>query len=207
MATSTTATDTEISAVNSILGAIGQSPITNLNLTGNPNPEVSFIYNILTEINKDVQNEGWHFNSEQHVKVSPDATTKHITLPSNVLRYTLHEGLQNKNMDLVVRDGKLYDLVDHTFEFDNDIYLDVVTHYKFEDLPNSFQRYITYRSAVRAASQLVSNPNLVQLLAQDEAKSRAVCLDYECDMANPSYLGHPHDSFYRSYKPYQVLRR
>ena len=59
MATSTIDTDTELSAVNSILGSIGQSPITELNFE---NPEVSFIYNILTEVNKDVQNEGWHFN-------------------------------------------------------------------------------------------------------------------------------------------------
>ena len=44
----TTDTDTELSAVNSILGAIGQSPITTLNYE---NPEVSFIYNILTEVN------------------------------------------------------------------------------------------------------------------------------------------------------------
>ncbi len=207
MATSTTDTDTEISAVNSILGAIGQSPITNLSLSGNPNPEVSFIYNILTEINKDVQNEGWHFNTERHVKVTPDATTKQITLPAKTLRYDLNAGDIDKTMDLVVRDGKLYDLVDHTNEFDNDVYLDVVSLYAFEDLPNVFQRYITYRAAVRAASQLVSNPQLVQLLAQDEAKSRAACIEYECDMANPSYFGRPHESRYSSYKPYQVLRR
>tara|TARA_B100000029_G_scaffold30142_1_gene28892 strand:+ start:2737 stop:3360 length:624 start_codon:yes stop_codon:yes gene_type:complete len=207
MATSTTDTDTEISAVNSILGAIGQSPITNLSLSGNPNPEVSFIYNILTEINKDVQNEGWHFNTERHVKTSPDPATKQITLPPKTLRYDLNDGDINKNMDLVVRDGKLYDLVDHTDEFDGDVYLDVVSLYKFEDLPNVFQRYITYRSAVRAAAQLVNNPNLVQLLAQDEAKSRAACIEYECDMANPSFFGHPHDSLYRSYRPYQALRR
>ena len=44
--------DTELSAVNSILGAIGQSPVTTLNYE---NPEVGFIYDILTEVNKDVQ--------------------------------------------------------------------------------------------------------------------------------------------------------
>ena len=87
MATSTIDTDTELSAVNSILGAIGQSPVTTLNFT---NPEVSFIYNILTEVNKDVQNEGWHFNSEEHVKLTPDPTTKYVTLPAKTLRYSLN---------------------------------------------------------------------------------------------------------------------
>ena len=37
MATTTIDTETELSAVNSILGAIGQSPVTNLNKT---NPEI-----------------------------------------------------------------------------------------------------------------------------------------------------------------------
>ena len=64
-------TDTELSAVNSILGAIGQSEQTgnSLNFT---NPEVKFIYNILTEVNKDVQNEGWVFNTETNIKKSPN---------------------------------------------------------------------------------------------------------------------------------------
>ena len=62
------ATDTELSAVNSILGSIGQSPITSLT-TGNPfaNPEIALVHNLLMEVTKDVQNEGWHFSKEDHV--------------------------------------------------------------------------------------------------------------------------------------------
>jgi len=221
MATSTIDTDTELSAVNSILGSIGQSPVTSLGnvssttttdssgvtttINSYENPEISFIYNILTEINKDVQNEGWHFNTEYHVEIEPDAN-KNLLLPANTLRYTLHKA-EHKSQDLVVRNGKLYDLVDHTFEFESAVYLDVVTLYSFNDLPNPFQRYITYRAAVRAATQLVSNPSLVQLLAGDEAKSRSACMDYECDTANPSFFGVPHDATYKAYTPYIVLRR
>ena len=199
----TTDTDTELSAVNSILGAIGQSPVTTINYE---NPEISFIYNILTEVNKDVQNEGWHFNTEYHVKVTPDATTKHVVLPNNTLRYDLHEGW-DRNQDVVIRDGRLYDLVDHTDEFTTDLYLDVVTLYKFEDLPNPFQRYITYRAASRAATQLVSNPQLVQLLQQQEALSRSTCVEYECSQADHSYFGFEHQTNYRPYKPSQVIAR
>ena len=116
------ATDTELSAVNSILGSIGQSPITTLNFE---NPEISFIYNILSEVSKDVLNEGWHFNTEEHVKVSPDASG-FITIPTNYLRYDLNDGQADRHMDLVKRDGKLYDLVNHTNVFDHDLELDIV---------------------------------------------------------------------------------
>jgi len=196
MATSTIDTDTELSAVNSILGSIGQSPVTTLNYE---NPEVSYIYNILTEVNKDVQNEGWHFNTEYHIATEPDAN-KHITIPNNAIRYDIHDGLKDKSKDVVMRNGRLYDLVNHTDEFTQ-------TLYTFEDLPNPFQRYITYRAAVRAATQLVSNPQLAQLLKEDEFKSRAACLEYECDKGDPSFFGNPHESSYTSYQPYNALKR
>ena len=65
MASTTIDLDTELSAVNSILGAIGQSPLTTLNFD---NPEIAMIYNLLRDANVDTQAEGWHFNTEKHVK-------------------------------------------------------------------------------------------------------------------------------------------
>ena len=204
MATTTIDLDTELSAVNSILGSIGHSPITSLNFE---NPEISFIYNILNEVNKDVQNEGWHFNTEYHVKLTPEDTTGYLTVPTNALRYDLHDDFVDKRRDVVTRNGRLYDLVNHTDVFTGDMYVDVVTLYPFGDLPNVFQRYITYRAAVKAATQLVSNPNLVQLLTQEEGKSRAICMEYECSKGDHSYFGTPYNSVYNSYKPYHTLRR
>ena len=203
MATSTIDTDTELSAVNSILGSIGQSPITTLNFT---NPEISFIYNILNEVNKDVQNEGWHFNTEYHVKITPDSNG-YLSIPANTLRYDLHDDAYNKTRDVVTRNGRLYDLIDHTDVFTEDLYVDIVTLYTFTNLPNPFQRYITYRCAVRAATQLVSNPNLVALLKEDESKARAVCMEYECSKGDHSFFGLPHESYYKSYQPYDALKR
>ena len=203
MATSTIDTDTELSAVNSILGSIGQSPITTLNYE---NPEVSFIYNLLTEVNKDVQNEGWHFNTEYHIETEPDANG-YLTVPNNALRYDINDGLKDRTKDVVLRNGRLYDLVDHTDVFTGTLYLDLVTLYKFEELPNVFQRYLTYRAAVRAATQLVGNPQLTTLLQNDENRARAACLEYECDKGDHTFLGMPHNSVYQSYTPWRALGR
>ncbi len=200
---STTTLDTELSAVNSILGSIGQSPVTSLDFT---NPEISFIYNLLTEVNVDVQNEGWEFNTELHVKVSPDAN-KHIVVPANTLRYDVNDNQNDRRLNVVTRNGRLYNKVEHTDEFENDVELDVVTLYAFEDLPPVFRRYIIYRAAGRAATQLVANPQLVELLGTQEAQARAACLEYECEQGDHNFMGWPDGTTYRAYQPHHALRR
>ena len=200
---STISLDTELSAVNSILGSIGQSPVTSLDFT---NPEVSFIHNLLREVNVDVQNEGWSFNTEYHVTYSPD-TNGYFVIPPNVIRFDVHDNQNIKTTDVVKRNGRLYDKYNHTDVFTSDLDLDVVTLYEFSDLPSAFQRYITYRAAGRAAAQLVGNPQLVQLLSTQEVQARAACMDYECDQGDHTFMGWPNGTSYNAYKPHHALRR
>ncbi len=201
------ATDTELSAVNSILGSIGQSPITSLT-TGNPlaNPEIALIHNLLMEVNKDVQNEGWHFNKEDNVKISPDVNGNFI-IPANYLRYDVHEGLYDRNRDVVRKDGKLYDNVLHTDVFTQDMYFDITFLLAYDDVPPAIQRYIISRAAVRAATQLVSNADLVKLLKLEEDQTKASALEYDCEQGDHTFFGFPHESNYRSYQPYKALIR
>ena len=204
------ATDTELSAVNSILGSIGQSPITTFKddkgVIINNNPEITFIYNILSETTKDILNEGWHFNTENHIKLTPDPNG-HITIPVNYLRYDLNDGQADRHMDLVKRNNRLYDLVNHTDVFDHDVELDVVYLYAFEDIPSVYQRYIIARASTRAATQLVANSELVKLLQGQEGLARAALMEYECNQGDHSFLGWPKNSTYRSYQPYRSLIR
>ena len=204
MASTTIDPDTELSAVNSILGSIGQSPLTTLNFN---NPETAFVYNLLVEANKDIQNEGWHFNTEENVKVTPDATTKYITIPSNYLRYDLHDKRLDKTKDLVRRNGRLYDLVEHTDQFTEDQYLDIVTLYPFEDVPPVFQRYIISRASVRAAVQQVANRELAALLQIQEQSARANVMDYECNQGDHNFMGWPEKTAYAPFQPFQILNR
>ena len=111
MASTTTDIETELSAVNSILGAIGQSPVTSLVFD---NPEISFIYNLLRDSNVDIQNEGWHFNTEKHVTYTPDAVTGKIVIGNDILRMDVTDGWSKRQFDVVKRGGFLYDKYDHT---------------------------------------------------------------------------------------------
>lgn len=202
----TTDTDTELSAVNSILGAIGQSPVTSLVFD---NPEVSFIYNILRDCNVDIQNEGWHFNTEKHVTYTPDSTTGKIAVGNDILRMDVTDGWRKRSYDVVKRNGYLYDKYDHTDDWSDasEMTLDITRLLNFEDIPSVFQRYIIARASRMAATQLVANPQLVQLLSQQETLTRASCMEYECNQGNHTMFGFPEDSSYSSYRPWRNLRR
>jgi len=208
MASTTIDNETELSAVNAILGAIGQSPITG-SVANNANPEVAFIYNLLRDSNVDVQNEGWHFNTEKHVKYTPDSNNK-ITVGSDVLKMDVTDGWAKRHYDVVKRNGYLYDKYDHTddwSELTDGIDLDIVRLISFADLPEPFKRYIVYKSATRAATQLIGNPQLARLLAQQEALARATVMEYECNQGNHSMFGLPEDSTYNAYQPWRSLGR
>ncbi len=203
MASTTIDIDTELSAVNNILGSIGQAPINQLTFD---NPEIQMIFNLLRDANVDTQAEGWHFNTEKHVKFSPNSDGK-IAIGNDILSMDLHDNQARRTFDLVRRNGFLYDKQDHTDIFTADIDLDVVRLYTFENLPIVFRRYITYRASRVAATQLVANPALTRLLAVQEQQSRAALMEYECNQADHSMFGFEEDTAYQTYQPWRNLRR
>ena len=206
MASTTIDLDTELSAVNSILGAIGQAPVTSLVYD---NPEIAFIYNLLRDANVDTQAEGWHFNTELHVRYVPDSVTGKIAIANDVLQLDVSKGWARREYNVVKRGGYLYDKIDHTDDFStiDSIDLDVVKMYNYEDLPTVFKRYITYRASRQAATQLVANPNLAKLITQQESLARAAIMEYECNQGNHSMFGFPENTAYQTYQPWKNLRR
>ena len=204
-------TETELSSVNSILGAIGQSPVSRLydNRGGNLefiNPEIAFVHNLLMEVNTDIQSEGWIFNTEFNYEMLPN-DDQEIRIPPNVIRLDVSEGQVYRDCDPVKRGDRLYDRYNHTYKFKRPVKLDYVFLLDYTDIPTVFQRLITLRASGRAATQLVSNPNLVQLLATQEAQARAAVVEYECNQGDHTFFGTPAGTAYRSYQPYRTLAR
>ena len=204
-------TETELSSVNSILGSIGQAPVSRIYQDVNGtleyiNPEIAFIHNLLMETNSDVQNEGWIYNTEFDYELLPD-NNQEIHIPADVLRMDISEGQVYRTTDVVRRNGKLYDRYNHTYKFTSPLHFDFVWKLVYDNLPSVFKRYITLRASGRAATQMVANPQLVQLLASQEAQVRAACMEYECNQGDHTFFGTPPGTSYRSYQPYRTLAR
>jgi hypothetical protein len=201
----TYAVSTELDAVNQILSSVGQAPVTTLDLQ---NPEVSIVLNTLREINKQVQSEGWIFNTELDYEMIPDSTTNEIAYPYNVLQMDANVDKHKNDYDLVRRSGKLYDRLNHTYQFTETIHVDLVWYFDFTDVPPAIQAYITARSARMCATKLIGDQEINKLLAEQEILTRAGALEYECNQGDYSMFGFKNGhNYYTSYQPYQALMR
>ena len=80
----TTAATTELESINIMLAAIGEAPVNSL--TGTVPVDVRLAQSTLTEINKEIQSEGWSFNTEIDVTLNRNDTTKQIVLSTDILR-------------------------------------------------------------------------------------------------------------------------
>lgn len=204
--TSPTYTTTQLAAVNEILGSVGQAPVTVLDQT---NPEVAFAFTTLMDISREVQAEGWSFNKEYEYPLVADNAGL-INIPPNALSVDLSNIYENATFDTVVRQGKLYDRINHTFNWtpNQEYKVDILWYFDFDDLPQPFRDYITARAASRAAVRLVGDVNLAQTLSAFEGWRRSICLEYDCNEGDYTMFGFKKgEEFYSSYQPFKALAR
>jgi hypothetical protein len=194
----------EMAAVNQILGAVGQAPVTTLDQT---NPDVAIAYDTLLDTSREVQAEGWSFNTETEYPFNPD-TNGDIIIPDNVLMIDLSDLYENRGIDVVRRNGKLYNKIDHTFTWTASLKCDVLWLFEFSDLPIPFQDYVTSKAAVQASTKMVGDKDLYTMLQQREARMRVNVLEFDCNEGDYSFFGMPRGAnYYSSYQPFHTLAR
>lgn len=194
----------ELDAVNQILSSVGQAPVTTIDQT---NPDVAVAYDTLLQCNREVQAEGWTFNTENEYPFTPD-NDGNISIPTNVLSLDLSDLYENAGIDVVQRDGRLYNKITHTYTWENQVKCDVVWLFEFKDCPIPAREYITARAAVQASTKMTGDSTVYQMLQAKEAMARANLLEYECNQGDYTIFGFPRSgTFYLNYKPYKTLAR
>jgi hypothetical protein len=197
---------TKLEAINQMLAGIGQAPVVSLDAA---NPEISLAQSILDSVSREVQGEGWHFNTEINYPFTPNQNG-YIFMPSNVLQLSDNKISNVQKYQTVLRDGKLYDKVNHTYVFPTGkpVFCDVVWLFDFEDLAQVFQDYITQRAARIFAGSVVGSELMFKFNAQDETVLRANCLAYDTTTSDVNVFGiETGQNFYISYTPFQTIAR
>ena len=196
---------TELEAVNIMLAAIGESPVNTL--TGTLPVDVKLAQSTLTEVNKEVQTEGWSFNTEIDVELTRDGSN-HIALASNVLIVdpNIHD---HPDVDAIQIGLKLYDRKEHKYEFDDDLKCTVVYFRTFDEIPEPAKRYINIKAARIFVDRLVSDEGLRTYTQQDEVRARSILMETDLSNADHNILrGDPAlTSVFSTYSPANALIR
>lgn len=188
MATVTTPT-TELEAINTILSVIGESPISSLSDISSVADAV-LAQSILSEVNRQVQTKGWHFNTEEDYSLSPTVSGE-IVVPSNFLR--VDTSGDDREVDVVQRGSRLYNKKEHTYTFLKPIKCEVVVLLPFEELPQAARHYVTIKAARVFQSRTVGSDALYQFTALDERdamldlkRAEGITGDYNILTGNPT---------------------
>ena len=205
----TTNSTQELPAINQILSSCGQAPVTTLDQT---NPDVAIAYDTLLQVSREVQSEGWTFNTEYHYEMTRD-TNGEVAIPNNMIQIKLTENSANAEFDCIRRSGKLYDRQHHTYDLSDisgdNIECDIVWEFDWVDLPEPIQNYVTARASTFVSQRIVGSTDQYSMLQQQEALARALALEYETQQGQFTFFGHPQgqQNYYQSYHPFQVLTR
>ena len=193
--------------------SVGESPVNTLSVQS---PEVAIAQSTLRQVCREVQAEGWKFNTETEYPITLD-TNDHCIVPNNVLQIDLNNFKHLNDYDVIRKDDngtiKLYDLIKHQFEFENTsedkLYCDIIWMIDFELIPQVFKDYITIRASRIASNRMVNNPQAAELIAQDESLARALVTEHDTNQGDYNVFN---DQQYSTnpgsvYRPYQVLKR
>ena len=201
----TVAATTKLQAINIMMAAIGETPVNTL--TGTLPADVVIAQSTLTEINKDVQSEGWSFNTEIDVTLTRDGSN-HINLPKDILRVdaNIH---QHPTIDPIQRGLKLYDRQNNKFTFDEDLICTIVYFREFDEIPEPARRYMTIKSARVFVDRLVGDQGLRTYTEQDEIRARAILMETDYANADHNLLrGDPSlTNIFDTYNPSSALIR
>ena len=165
----------ELQAVNMLLSAIGEAAVSSLETA--TTVDVTQAKNLLSNINREVQQKGWHFNTEWDVVLSLDSDSR-IPLGTSIL--SIYS--PTKLTTIRGREGSsfLYDLDNNTFTWGASVNDAVtITLLDFEDIPQTARQYITSKAARIFQEEIIGQISAESINRQEEVEAYADLMDDE----------------------------
>jgi hypothetical protein len=177
---------TKLEAVNSMLAAVGEAPITNLQ---DDLAEAEIAISTLDDTSREIQSKGWSFNTELNREMNP-TTSDEILLPVNTLRIDAvqsENGYTDFTRRYTNRGGKLYDNNLRTYTFTKKVTLDLVLGLDFNELTESAKRFIAADATQRYMTIILgSDADLQQM--QLLASRALIQIEHEEDVLSDNNI-------------------
>lgn len=170
----------KLDAINSMLIGVGEAPVNTLN-SGLQEAEIAAL--TLTTVSREVQSSGWTFNTDLKITLVRN-TANNIVVPLNTLQVDTLGLKRRYDTDVVLRSGKLYDRTKNTFEFTDDIEVDIVLLFDFEELPEIARRYISLRAGRKFQENTIGSSEMTQLQFKDEQNALFALRDADAQTAD-----------------------
>jgi|TARA_R110000824_G_scaffold207571_2_gene393030 hypothetical protein len=191
---------TELDSVNILLAAVGEAAVSSLETA--TTVDVTQAKNLISNINREVQQKGWHFNTEWDVVLSVDSDSR-IPLGTSVLSVYS----PTKLTTIRGREGSpfLYDLDNNTFIWTTAVNDAVtITLLDFEDIPQTARQYITTKAARVFQEEIIGQVSAETVNRQEEAEAYADLLDDEGERSGFN-VGYGTTDMYNTTKLYRKL--
>ena len=170
----------ELDAVNTILGVIGEAPVNSLDIPGLASVDVA--RQILHDVSREIQSQDWEFNSETSYEL-PLSIEGFIYTPPNILKIDVTDTWLQKYLP-VQRGTRMYDRKNHTYVFPEVIDFDVVFFLPFDELPEQLRRYVTIRAARVFQRRFLSSDSINAFTEEEEQRARAEALAADASVAD-----------------------
>jgi hypothetical protein len=166
-----------------MLDAIGESPVNTL--SGIRLSDAAEAVRKLDEVAAQVQNVGWHCNTEENVRLLPDSNGN-VNLPTNTLRCDTTGA--SSAIDVVIRGTKLYNRADRTLVFTSATYVDLILELPFEELTFALKNYVLHRAGRIYQEGAESSIALDKFTKRNEDDAYAQLLDEEAENEDANLL-------------------
>jgi hypothetical protein len=159
-----------------MLATIGEAPVNSLNTNGLG--DVAQALSALNEANREVQDRGWGFNTDERVSI-PLSVEGYLYIPTAALRIKPES---DQNIRVSQRGNRLYDKDNNTFVFTNpNLLFRIVNLFDFEYIPDVARRYIAVKASRMFQEQYLGSMVIDKFTTTDEYEALAYLQDYDCD--------------------------
>lgn len=166
---------TKLDAVNTMLGYVTEAPVNSIANTTSLPPSAALAKGVIDEVSREVQQDGWHFNTALDYKLDANASNKFV-LPDNVLQVDTVD----TTYDVVQRGTTLFDRKNYTDVFTVDeLKVNITFLLEYEELPEQARRYIALKASRMFANRLVGSREIEALIYRDEIRAKAAMEEAE----------------------------
>lgn len=166
---------TKLDAVNTMLGYVTEAPVNSIANTTSLPPSAALAKGVIDEVSREVQQDGWHFNTALDYKLDANASNKFV-LPDNVLQVDTVD----TTYDVVQRGTTLFDRKNYTDVFtEEELKVNITFLLEYEELPEQARRYIALKASRMFANRLVGSREIEALIYRDEIRAKAAMEEAE----------------------------